>query len=102
MYQVDEIAFAAGSRQTLKVTSVRPLESHKLLVGFSTGEFRIFDASSLLKAPAFAPLTDNGLFESAAVDHGVVVWDNGNIDISTAYIYGHSKPVTGCDSGPIV
>lgn len=102
MCQVDEIAYADGSRQTLKVTSVQPLEVHKLLVSFSTGEFRIFDASSLLKAPAFAPLTDDSLFKSAAVDHGVVVWDNGNIDISTAYIYGHSKPVTGHDSGPIM
>jgi hypothetical protein len=102
LYQVDEIAYADERRQTLKATSVRPLEDHKVLVVFSTGEFRIFDASSLLKAPAFAPLIDDSLFKTAAVDHGVVVWGNGNIDISTVYIYEHSKPVTGCDSGPIV
>ena len=61
-----------------------------LLITFNTGEKRLYDASDLLRQPAFKPLNDINLFKQAKVDHGVLVWQNGDIDISPETLYTHS------------
>jgi len=75
------------------VVGVRPLEGHRLWVRFSSGETKIFDFTSLLDFPAFAPLKDEKVFSAVGIDYGVPVWDDGKIDIAPETLYEKSVAV---------
>lgn len=87
-----DIAHANGGTPLLKVISVRPLDGYKLWLRFSTGETRVFDCAKLLSMPAFAPLADTNVFKNVDLDHGVPVWDGGEIDIAPETLYANSVP----------
>ncbi|MBS5450910.1 MAG: DUF2442 domain-containing protein [Coriobacteriia bacterium] len=44
---------------------------------FSTGEVRLFDASSMLRFPVFGSLRDTAVFRTFFIDHGVLCWRGG-------------------------
>ena len=48
---------------------------------FSNGEKRLFDATRL-QGLALAPLAYEGVFNAPALLHGVITWNNGEIDIA--------------------
>jgi len=77
------------STKVIKVTAAEPLHGHMMLVTFSTGEQRLFDATTL-KGPAFAPLADDRIFNHPVIFHGVITWDNGQIDIAPETVYKES------------
>lgn len=58
-----------------------------MLVTFSTGETRLFDASPLLEMPVFAPLRSNEVFSGFAIDHGAASWAGGDIDLAPETMY---------------
>ncbi|MCD7796107.1 MAG: DUF2442 domain-containing protein [Clostridiales bacterium] len=93
MYVKNGIAYAGEQKQLLKVSGVRPLDNYKLWVRFNNDEAKVFDFSTLLEAPAFAPLKDKELFNSVYIDYGVTVWDNGNIDIAPEYLYENGEAI---------
>ena len=74
----------------MKVTAVKPLDDMMMLVTFSTGETRLYDATQLLEFPAFEPLKDEEVFRSAQVEFGVVTWMDGDIDIAPETMYKNS------------
>jgi len=41
-----------------------------MLVTFTTGEKKLFDATILLAMPAFKPLENNEVFKNVQVEHG--------------------------------
>ena len=94
MFIVNGIAYANERKENIEVSSVKPLDDMMMIVTFSSGEKRLFDASSLLKYPAFAPLKDETVFKNARVEYGVVVWNNGDIDIAPESMYEQSYPYT--------
>ena len=73
----------------IKVTDVKPLRGGMMLVTFSTGEKRLFD-TTLLQGSAFAPLTDEKIFSNPVLFHGVITWNNGEIDIAPETVYKES------------
>ncbi len=75
---------------TPDVVSVRPLQVYCLEAEFSTGERRWFDMKPYLVYPAFAPLTEDGLFMKAHVAHGAVTW-NDEIDLTPDTLYLRSS-----------
>lgn len=89
MYIVNGIAYAGEQPASIKVSGMRPLDDHKMWIRFNTGEAKIFDFKPLLNKPAFAPLTDNSVFHSGYIDYGVLVWNDGDIDIAPEYLYEH-------------
>ena len=93
MYLKDGVVYAGQPKQPVKVSGVRPLDGYRLWVRFSTGETKIFDCSSLLDTPAFAPLRDVEAFRGVYIDYGVTVWNDGAIDISPEYLYEKGVPV---------
>lgn len=95
MLIVDGIAYAGDRLPELRVSGVMLMKDCKLWLRFNNGEARIFDCTPLLALPAFAPLSDAEVFASAYIDYGVVVWDNGNIDISPEKLYADSVPAEG-------
>ncbi len=80
-----EIAY--GDLPLLEVLSVRTLEDNKIELRFSTDETGIFDMTPLLEQPAFVPLKEKSIFDTAYVDFGTVLWLDGEIDVDPETLY---------------
>ena len=89
MFIVNEICYAGELEKGIKVTDVKPLRGGILLVTFSTGEKRLFD-TTLLNGTAFAPLAKEEIVNHPVLFHGVITWDNGEIDIAPETVYRES------------
>ncbi|MBQ6373965.1 MAG: DUF2442 domain-containing protein [Clostridia bacterium] len=92
MYVMNGIAYAGTALQDMRVSAAKPLDDMMMLVTFASGERRIYDATQLLEYPAFQPLKDEAVFRAASVDHGVVTWMDGEIDIAPETMYANSLP----------
>jgi hypothetical protein len=75
--------------ETLKIREVKVLPDMMLILTFSTGERRLFDAS-ILHGIVFEPLNNPEIFSDAIIEHGVVTWMDGEIDCAPEYMYEHS------------
>lgn len=87
MYVIDDVAYAGEPREGIKVASARVVNDLSMLVTFSTGETRLFDASPLLAMPAFEELADPETFARFEVSRGVVCWAGGEIDLAPEKMY---------------
>jgi len=90
MYIINGIAYASEKQQDILVKDIRVLDDLIMIVTFSTGEQRLFDATCLLEYPAFKVLEDETVFKTAKVEYGVVVWQNGEIDLAPETMYEKS------------
>lgn len=90
MYIINGIAYAGEPADDMTVKSVKALDDMMMLVTFSSGETRLFDASELLEFPAFQPLKDDAVFRNAKIEFGVVTWLDGEIDIAPETMYKYS------------
>lgn len=95
MFIKDGIAYASSTPQGIRAIDARVVNNLSMLVTFSNGETRLFDASDLLAMPAFSPLSDEETFESFSIDHGVACWMDGKIDIAPEAIYEGSYEYDG-------
>lgn len=89
MYIVNDICYAGTLEEGIKVADVKPLTGRMMLVTFSTGEKRLFD-TTLLDGEAFQPLDDEKIFNNPVIFHGVITWNNGDIDIAPEKVYRES------------
>ena len=90
MYIDNGIAYAGTPTDEIRVRSVKPLDDMMMILTFTSGERRLYDATQLLEFPAFQPLRDERVFKSAVVEHGIVVWNDGDIDIAPETMYANS------------
>lgn len=90
MYIVNGIAYASERTANIKVKEIKPLDDLIMIVTFSTGEQRIFDATCMLEYPAFKILANEEVFKAAKVEYGVVVWNDGEIDLAPETMYEKS------------
>ena len=89
MYILNDICYAGEMQDGIKVTEAKPLRGGMMLVTFSTGEKRLFDTTTL-QGSAFALLTDEKIFMNPVLFHGVITWNNGEIDIAPETVYRNS------------
>ena len=89
MYILNDICYAGEMQDGIKVTEAKPLRGGMMLVTFSTGEKRLFDTTAL-EGSAFAPLAEEKIFMSPVLFHGVITWNNGEIDIAPETVYRDS------------
>ena len=89
MYVLNDICYAGEMQEGIKVTEVKPLRGGMMLVTFSTGEKRLFD-TTLLQGSAFDGLADEKIFSNPVLFHGVITWNNGEIDIAPETVYRES------------
>jgi hypothetical protein len=89
MFVWNGIVYGEQPTESIRVASVKPLDDMIMLITFTTGETRLFDAT-VLNGVAFEPLKDEAVFKAAVVDHGVVTWMDGEIDCAPEFMYKHS------------
>jgi len=89
MYIVNVICYAGTMQENIKVTEAKPLRGGMMLVTFSTGEQRLFDTTTL-QGSTFDALKDDAVFSHPTIFHGVITWDNGQIDIAPETVYQNS------------
>lgn len=85
------IVYASECPKDIEITHVEPLEDMMMILTFSTGEQRLFDAT-VLAGPVFQPLADSQVFNACKIVDGVVTWMNEEIDCAPEFMYEHSYP----------
>lgn len=90
MYIIDDIAYANEIEKGIKVVDLKVIDKLCLLLTFSNGEMKIYDATELLKYPAYQRLKEFSFFKQAYIKNGVVMWGEGEIDISPEELYKKS------------
>lgn len=98
MYIVDDICYAGEKKEGIKVKEAKAIRGGILLVTFTTGEKRLYD-TTLLKGEAFGPLRDDKIFQNISIFHGVITWNNGEIDIAPETVYADSYPYDSLEVG---
>jgi len=89
MYLMNGVVYAGNPTNDIMVQTVKVLDDMMMIVIFTSGEKKLFNATTLLSMPAFKVLENVDIFITAAVEHGVVVWNNGDIDIAPEYMYNN-------------
>lgn len=90
MYILNGIAYAQEKTDNIKIKEIKVLDDLIMIVTFSTGEQRLFDATCMLEYPAFKVLESEEVFKTANVEYGVVTWNNGDIDLAPETMYEKS------------
>ena len=75
MFTLNGIVYASEKPENIQIVSAIPLDDMMMLLTFSTGERRLFDAT-VLTGPAFEPLKDEKVFKNCQVVDGIVTWMN--------------------------
>ena len=88
MFSLNGIVYASEKTENIQVVSAKPLDDMMILT-FSTGEQRLFDAT-ILTGEAFAPLSDENIFKNYKVVAGVVTSLDEEIDCAPEYMYTNS------------
>lgn len=87
---IDGICYADDMKMNLLIKEISLLQRGLYLVTFSTNEKRVFDATCL-QGPVFEPLADDAVLNNAKVEHGVITWNNGEIDVAPEKVYRESR-----------
>ena len=90
MYIANGIAYTGAKTAEVAVRNVKLLDDMMMIITFSSGEKRLYDATQLLSYPAFQPLKDEKIFKNAKAEYGVVTWNDGEIDIAPETMYKNS------------
>lgn len=91
MFVINDVAYASEyNNENLKIKDFKIIAELYMLVTFSNGEKRIFDVTKLVKYPIYEKLHDFEVFKQAHIENGILVWDNGKIDIATETVYKNS------------
>lgn len=89
MYIMNGIVYGKESQENIKAAQVKPFDNQTMLITFSSGETRLFDAT-ILTGEVFEPLKNIDIFKDPAIENGVVTWCNGDIDCSPGFMYNNS------------
>lgn len=74
--------------------AVRYLHDYLLLVTFSNGEKKLYDAKDDIYTGVFKKLQNKAFFSQARIERGSVVW-NDDIDIAPEALYVESAAYNG-------
>lgn len=89
MYTLNGIVYASEKTENIQIINAKPLDDMIMILTFSTGEQRLFDAT-VLEGPAFAPLSDEKNFKNCKIVDGAVTWMDEEIDCAPEWMYVNS------------
>ncbi len=96
MFIMNGIVYASECPDELQIVDVKPLEDMMMILTFSTGEQRLFDAT-ILSGSAFEPLSNPEIFNACKIVHGIVTWMDEEIDCAPEYMYKNSYPYSNIE-----
>lgn len=80
------------------ITSVEPLEGHRVRLAFADGAVHEVDLTAVLaRGGVFSPIRDDrATFEAVHVDHesGTIAWP-GDVDLDPDVLRGDEEPASG-------
>ena len=80
--------------QCFQIVVIQRAHDFHLRVEFNDGSVKDVNCKSLLSLPAFKPLADPAVFKQLAIDHGVVTWLDGDIDVAPEWLFDHGTNYT--------
>lgn len=89
MYELNGFVYANEKPEIIEITDVKALDDMIMILTFSNGEQRLFDAT-ILTGPAFKPLADEAVFKNCKIVDGVVTWMDEEIDCAPEWMYVNS------------
>jgi hypothetical protein len=89
MFIKDGIVYASEPTESIKIEKVKVLPDYMMMITFTSGETRLFDGTKL-EGKAFELLKDKSIFENVVIEHGVITWNNGEIDCAPEFMYENS------------
>lgn len=89
MFELDGYVYGGYPSDTIKITEAKPLDDMIMILTFSSGERRLFDAT-ILEGAVFEDLKNKDNFKNCSLEHGVVTWMNGSIDCAPEFMYKNS------------
>ncbi len=89
MFEINGILYAGSPKDIIKIQDAKVTGRLMMLITFSSGEKRVFDAE-ILKGEVFAPLRNDDVFRNFKIVHGVLTWQDEEIDCAPEYIYENS------------
>lgn len=101
MFVMNGIVYASEISDNVQIVDAKPLEDMMMILTFSTGEQRLFDAT-VLSGPAFEPLSDERIFKGCKIVDGVVTWMDEEIDCSPEYMYEKKLPLQCYRNGYLI
>jgi hypothetical protein len=94
--RTNDFVYSAGTPKWI-VTDVQPQTNYTLLLTFTGGEKRLYNALPLLEKKIYSPLKNLAFFMSAKVAGDTVVWSD-EVDIAPEHLYKYSNPIDGMPS----
>lgn len=89
MFELNGIVYAGSPKDTIKISDAKVTGDMMMLITFSSGEKRVFDAE-ILNGEVFTPLKNQDIFQNFKIVHGVITWMNEEIDCAPEYMYENS------------
>ena len=94
MFTKNNIVYASQPTKDLEVVDFKILDYMYMIISFSNGEQRVFDATCLLEYPVYQPLKDEIIFTAVEIRNGTLSWCNNKIDIAPETLYKKSYEYT--------
>ena len=82
MFILNGVVYASEKTENITIIDAKPLDDMMMLLTFSTGEQRLFDAT-VLTGSAFSPLSDENIFKACI--HALI---GAAIAIATIKLFG--------------
>ncbi|MCD8020978.1 MAG: DUF2442 domain-containing protein [Clostridiales bacterium] len=89
MYTINGIVYASEPSSDMEISAAKVVNDMMMILTFSTGETRLFDAT-ILTGSVFEPLKDDSIFRNFQIVDGVITWMDEKIDCAPEYMYKHS------------
>lgn len=89
MFISNGFVYGREKQESIKITDVEILPDRMMLLTFTSGERRLFDAS-ILNSGIYEGLKDDDIFNNPKIEYGVITWANGAIDCAPEFIYNNS------------
>lgn len=89
MYVINGIVYADSEADSITVKDAKTLDGMIMIITFSNGERRLFDATEL-KGEVFLHLRNNDIFREFKIEFGTITWEDGEMDIAPEYLYKNS------------
>lgn len=86
------ICYPDDMAPVLSVVGCAVLDDTHVRIRFDTGDVRVVDISPLAALPALAPLANPSVLRNFAIDHGVLTWLDGELDIAPEWLLDHGVP----------